>query len=187
MSKIATFLKGLLHRFGDETSGAVSVEAALVLPILTTWYAASFVFYDTFKSEAIATQAAYTVGDILSRQTEVDNDYIDGLGELVDVLTYSPSKPWIRVSSIEYTSDGYEVVWSHATQDHDALTTSFIRKNDIDDEYLPVIAEGDTVILTEVYVPYQPVFNVGIGARTWTPFVVTAPRFASKLANSDFE
>lgn len=181
------FFKNLLHRFLDETSGSVAVEAALILPLLTTWYAGSYVFYDVFKAENASVETAYTLGDILSRQTEIDNDYIDGLRKLADFLTYSQSQPWIRVSNIEYTKDdGYSVDWSYATDDRDPLLTTDIYDDDLDDKYLPVMSDGETVILTETYIAYTPAFNVGISARTFTSFVVTAPRFTSKLVNSDF-
>lgn len=176
-----------LKQFKDEAKGSVSIEFMLVLPLLLWWYAASFAFYDAFRSYNVTVKSSYMMGDILSRQLLVDNDYLDGVEDLFEFMNNSSTGVWVRVSSVNYsTSDGYTIDWSYATDSNDELVTSDIFSKDIDEDFLPIMANGESVILSETYVPYSPVYGVGLLGRTWSNVVVTRPRFTSKLANTDY-
>ncbi len=176
-----------LRIFRAEHSGSVSVEFMLVLPMLFWWYAASFSFFDAFRTHNTSVKASYMIGDILSRQIQVDNDYLDGMETMLKFMTRIETDVWIRVSSVKYTSDqGYSIEWSYSTGTASSLTTAEIYTRELDENYLPLMASGETVILSETYVPYFPSYDVGLLARTWSNVVVTRPRFTSQLANADF-
>jgi hypothetical protein len=181
------WLKNKLHAFCAETEGSVSVEFILVLPLLFWWFATSFVFFDAFSAHNKSTTSSYMVSDILSRQTDIDNAYLDGLESFLKFMTNEDTNVWMRISSVQYTdTDGYEVVWSYSTGTEASLVTDDIYSLDLDDEYLPVMASGEAVILAETYVPYDPFYDVGLLSRTWSNIIVTRPRFTSQIANSDF-
>lgn len=185
MKLIAT-IKRLCARFRREERAAVSTEFVLILPLLLWWYVGSFAFYDAFRDYNVTVKASYTLGDILSRQTEIDNDYLDGLESLLEFMT-AGTGAWLRVSSIKYSDDdGYTVEWSYATDDHQVVTDEKIYLWDFDEDYLPTMANGDTVILSETYVPFTPAFNVGLNSHWLSNIVVTRPRFTSQVVNSDF-
>jgi hypothetical protein len=181
------WIKTRIALFKVETQGSVSVEFMLILPLLFWWYAASFVFFDAFSANNRALKTSYMVSDILSRQTEIDNDYLDGLETFLEFMTNVESGIWIRVTSVQFsTDDGYEVDWSYSTGSETALVTSQLTSLDLDDNYLPLMANGESVILSETYVPYQPGYDVGLLARTYSNVIVTRPRFTSQIANTDF-
>jgi hypothetical protein len=46
---------------------------------------------------------------------------------------------------------------------------------------LPILADGDHVVLVEVAVDYTPSFNVGLGKQTIEQFIVTRPRFVPRV------
>ncbi len=46
---------------------------------------------------------------------------------------------------------------------------------------LPVLADGNHVVLVEVAVDYEPSFNVGLGNQTIEQFIVTRPRFVPRV------
>lgn len=184
MKRLLSYLPLKLAR---NEEGAISVEFVIILPLLLSWYVGSFAFFDGFRDYNVATKAGYTIGDILSRQTEIDNDYLDGMEALLEQLTWADDAVYIRVSSVTFTTDdGYEVDWSYVTAEANALTTEMIYLFDLDEDYLPIMSSGESIIVVETYVPYVPAFGVGATARTWHHVVVTRPRFTSRLANSDF-
>lgn len=185
-------MKVLLHRFcgkqlaGDE-AGSISIEFVLILPLLLWWYAGSFAFFDAFRDSNSHGKAAYTIGDVLSRQSEIDNGYIDGLESLFKYMTGSDAGVWLRVSSVKFTQGiGYTIEWSYATDGNTALTTDMLYAFKWDEHYLPLMGSGETVILSESYVPFVPAFNIGLTARTMSNAVVTRPRFTSQLINTSF-
>lgn len=180
-------LKSLIQAFRRENRGSVSVEFMLILPLLFWWYAASFAFYDAFRAHNVSVKTSYMIGDILSRQTTIDNDYLDGMETFLKYLTHINTDVWLRVSSVKYTTqDGYTIVWSYSTGEALGLTTSELYSREVDEDYLPLMASGETVILAETYVPYDPTYSVGLFSRTWSNVVVTRPRFTSQLVNDDF-
>lgn len=171
-----------LERFYKETTASATVEAVLILPLLMAWFVGGFVFFDGFKNRNTALKATYTIGDILSRETNgATAEYIDNLQLLYDSLAYTSGSSAIRVSSIAWTGSKHRVLWSHSTksalpvQTNDTVRVSAFRNR------IPIMAMTDTVILVESFTDYNPVFNVGWNHRVFENFVVTSPRFASCL------
>ncbi|MDA0224051.1 MAG: hypothetical protein QNL54_09270 [Rhodobacterales bacterium] len=181
------FRKLRTKRMAVDEAGSISIEFVLILPLLLWWYAGSFAFFDAFRDTNSQGKAAYTIGDILSRQNEIDNGYIDGLESLFKYMTASDQGVWLRVSSVKFTQDiGYTVEWSYATDGNTALTTDMVYAYKWEEHYLPIIGSGETVILSESYVPFVPAFNIGLTARTMSNAVVTRPRFSPQLINTSF-
>lgn len=177
-----------LRRFAlREEAGSVSVEAVVIMPLLLWWYVASFVFFDGFKQHSMNVKAAYTVGDMLSRQTDAINDaYLEGMSDIFDYLTQQRNDSWLRVTQIYWqgSRDRYRIDWSYGTDGHnDARLTN----GDLDDiaERLPTLVNGERIILVESFTTYAPAFNVGLEAELlFSNFVVTSPRYAPQLAKN---
>lgn len=169
------------RRFLGDEGGSVTIEFVLWVPVLLVWFVVSAVFFDAYISRNRAANVAYTMTDILSRQTEVDDAFIVELFNLQEVLLPdAPPGRRFRVSSIRYEAadDRYVVLWSRAYGGPDPLPEGQPVTSDV----LPTMADLDTVILMELEVPYRPFSNwAGIGERFWTFRLVTRPRFVSQV------
>lgn len=170
--------------------GSVTVEAALILPALIFVYGATFVFFDANRSNTLAMKTTYTISDILSREDEVDEPFLDGLTKLMVRLVDSNAAPRLRVSLIRYNDDArageeYSLAWSYSAADSDQpkMTEEELRA---DLSWVPVMADDETLVVVETQVLYQPIFNVGWSDRVvWTNRMVTRSRFTSMLDKTD--
>lgn len=182
---IAHFIRSLC-RFGRDTRGTLSVEAALMLPMLCFFYVGSFVWFDAFRAQNTNLKAAYTLADMISREDNVSDAYLNGLNTVFDYLTFSRHPTYVRATSITCRSDceneaarDLDICWSWASAGRPALTAeTFVQFED----KIPLMPLGDTVMFTETFMAYEPPFNVGIGPQRFENFVVTRPRFSPSVA-----
>lgn len=176
----------LLRRFLADERGTISVEAAMMLPVLATFYVATFVWFDAYRAQNTNLKAGYTISDMLSRETvPVDDNYLNGLNKILDYLTYSRHNTYLRVTSIKCVDNcdndsarDLEICWSWATtgrNPHDQASFASFEPN------VPLMPEGDTVLMTETFMAYEPPFNVGIQPQFFEFFVITRPRFAPEV------
>ena len=180
-----------LFDFRRDDRGAMEVEGILASTFLIWWYISSFQYFDAFKQKNINLKAAYTIADMLSRETgpspsdptsvPVNQAYINGLNTLFDYLTYSRKPTYIRVTSVYWddATQKYHVDWSATSgTGHTAMTTTMLQNYKT---RIPKMPDGDTVILVESFMAYEPIFSIGINAQVYTTFITTPPRFASCL------
>lgn len=177
---ILSRLRIRLRAFATDSAGNMAAEGLIASVFLFWWYMASFSFFDVYRQKNINLKAAYTIADLISRQTNaVDADYIEGLNDLFDYLTTSREPTWIRVSSVIYdaTDDKYEVAWSYGTGSALAHSNSSINAQR---GRIPFMPEGDSVLVVETNMAFEPVFKlIGIDPRWLTTFITTRPRFAA--------
>ncbi|MDJ0857433.1 MAG: hypothetical protein QNJ03_00030 [Dinoroseobacter sp.] len=175
-------LKPLFRNFAREEKGAVIAEFLFAMCWLCWWYVAAFAFFDGFRQYNASIKATYTVGDILSRQMfPVDKDYLDGLKGLYEYTIKYGSIPQLRYTSIKWVDDPgqYEIHWSYATGTKQKLTNGDLP--DIRDK-LPVLSDGEHVILVESSSIYNTLFAVGVtDGLEFNNFMVTSPRFTPRL------
>lgn len=178
-----------MRSFATDTRGTMTVEAALMLPMLCFFYVGTFVWFDAFRSQNTNLKAAYTIADMVSREQEVGPNYLNGLNTVFDYLTFSNHPTYVRVTSVVCRSDcddegarDLDVCWSWATPGRAALTeTTFAEFED----RIPLMPSGDTVMFTETFMAYEPPFNVGIGPQRFENVVVTRPRFSPEIEFAD--
>lgn len=175
-----------LRRFFREETGSFSVESALMLPMLAFFYVGTFVWFDAFRVQNTNLKAAYTISDMISRETvPVDDNYLNGLNTVFDYLTYSNHPTYLRVTSVKCTDQcdddlarRLEICWSWATTGRSPHTpASFAGFED----KIPLMPKGDTVLFTETFMAYEPPFNVGISPKRFELYIVTRPRFAPEV------
>ncbi len=184
-----------MRRFLSRDDGTMSVETVLIFPALLWAFAATFVFFEAMNLSTNTNKAAYTVADLLSRRaTEpVSAAYVEGMAEIYQNLTGSRRATGIRVSSVAWdpSSAGYVVLWSAVGGRMGGITPAVAN----DGTAVPIAATGiagleprmpeapmgETLIVVESFVDYQPTMRVGIAARTLSSLVVTRPRFAPQL------
>jgi len=176
-------LKSKLKTFFRDQTGTATVEFLVAMPLIIFWIGGTMTFFNAFSEYTRSVKASYTVADILSRQTTVDDAYIDSMDTLfAHFMQKSTNDVWIRVSSIAKDSGEMVVDWSTATGVHDPLSIPA----DIPAEIIPDLLDEERIILVETYTPFIPFLDyIGIDARTYVNKVVVSPRFASQLANID--
>jgi Flp pilus assembly protein TadG len=169
----------MLQRVRHDERGTITIEFLLWLPVFIFWIVISVSSFDAFRSRDEAAKAAHTLSDIMSRQTEVTDTFFTELSDLQDkLLPRAPASKWLRVTSVMYTGGDYQVQWSRSLGGGIPLTN-----DDIPLALLPTMADLDTVVITEVHSPYQPIANyTGITVTEWGISLVSRPRFVSEIA-----
>jgi hypothetical protein len=170
-----------IRQFLGDTGASMSIEAAIMAPTLIFALFLMFTIFDIFRYDATNSKAAFTIGDLLSRETDpVDQEFVDGMKDIFDYMTNTDAATWLRVSVVRYDGDDEELklVWSHGNTGTPALTDETF--STITDS-IPDMAEEDTVIVVETYMPYQMPFRVGLRGFAFKNTVITRPRFSSQL------
>lgn len=181
-------LRTSLHGFvRSDQAGSVSFETVLILPLLLWFYVGSFVFFDAFKVYNRNVKAAYTVSDMLSRQTNaINNAYLEGLTDVFDYMASQRHANWLQVAQIRWqgSNNRYRVDWSRGTNGTNADRIKNTNLAEIEDR-LPPLVNGERILVVRSYTNYVPAFAVGLSPTiTMSNFVVTSPRFAPQLAKN---
>jgi len=167
--------------------GSVTTEAVIILPLLAAFYCATFVWFDAYRQKTLIMKASYAVSDVLSRQEEVDETYLDQMRNVLDYMIPSNAPPRMRVSLIRSVADAdgnieHEVEWSYGPNGMTDLTQADL---DADSSWIPLMGPNDNVVVTETAVLYQPIFRVGIQEKIYRNTIVTRPRFHPTLTKTD--
>ncbi len=187
----------MLGKFRRDENATMTMEFAIVAPLLFIVIIAGFEFFDAFKSYGRAAKVTYTIADNLSRREEIDETEIVELHALMNALL-----PWMNgdksltVTSVIYDeTDGYICDWSKPSKVVNvstgalgidfkfALNSKALSTPEIAD-VLPTIANGDSIILVETAIPHRTLFSMfGLEDLVWFNQVAIRPRFTSKLAD----
>ncbi|MDJ0823769.1 MAG: hypothetical protein QNJ09_18415 [Paracoccaceae bacterium] len=175
-------LNNRMRRFSEDTSGYITIESMIVMPALLWFFAVGWVYFDAFRQQSVNQKANYTIGDMISRETDVVSDqYIDNAGELLRWLTKSDSTATeLRVTVVYYdgNTDSWHVVWSKESGTKGILTDgdlgTFAGR-------LPAVQGGDALILVETWDDHEPVFDVGLAPYEIQTYSFTRPRFAPQV------
>lgn len=166
-------------RFATNETGAMPVEGVLASTFLIWWYIASFQFFDAYRQKNVNQKGAYTVADLISRETDaIDADYVEGMNTLFDYITFSRQPTTIRVSSVFWDDDEgkNKIAWSYATGEMAGMTTDGLQDSA---NRIPAMAVGDYVVVVETFTAYEPIFNIGLDAFWSHQFITTRPRFTT--------
>jgi Flp pilus assembly protein TadG len=165
-------MKRAFHR--DER-GATLIEFALFTPVLLFVLLGSMTAFDLFRNSQNVEKATFTIGDMLSRQTVVTASTLTGMLDLMRHTVGTASDGGLRVSSIGRQNGAFVVRWSR-TAGSNVPTTP------IPSSILPEIANGDTVLLTESFVPHEAVFaGFGIENLVFSSAAAHRPRFINAI------
>ena len=172
-----------LRTFARNTDGNTSVEAMILFPALAVIFAASWVYFDVMRQQSISQKANYTIGDMLSRETQkIDDTYISNARRLLFHLTKaSGSDVDLRVTVIQYDADidRHHIVWSKRRGDWSTLSNGDLTNYDA---RIPAMAGSDQLILIETRDAYVPTFTIpGIGPFDIETYSFTRPRFAPQV------
>ena len=167
--------------FCQDTSGNITVEFVLAMPILFWTFMASYVFFDGYRQSANNLKAAYTISDLISRETlEINDDYIDSMYNLLTLMTGTNENMQMRISVVRWDQDDdqYYLHWTanrgYSNEMSDASLAEIKEK-------LPTMSDNDYVILVETNSVFEPVFRVKMDNINLENFVFSRPRFAGKV------
>jgi hypothetical protein len=180
-------LQRSIRRFFRREDGSFVVESVLVLPLLFWAHLGLFAYWNVYAATNTVQKATYTISDLITRQQASVNDaYLTGLRDVMNYLVDSPSSTKLRVTSFRYSEANkrYEVIWSRSP--NSALSVlnnaSLVGLKD----RLPLMSDGDSAVLVETEVRYEPTLAYGITTNAITQFVVTRPRFLAKICHVNF-
>ena len=171
-----------IRKFAHDTSGTITVEAVLILPILIWAYAGMFSFFNAYRAQNVNLRAAYTLSDLVTRKVDPMNvNYLNGLNTIYDFLISAPHPTWIRVTEISWSADEdrFNVIWSQATKGRTGWTTTSL--NDERGDELPILADKTHAIIVEASTYYTPFFsssrfNMLMDPVNFDNFIVTSLR-----------
>lgn len=176
----------LFARFARDEEGAIAIEAVIILPVLFWTYLALFSIFDAYRHYAISQKAAYTIADMISRETNpIDDTYLDGTREALRYLANAVQEDTaVRVTSLRYDADTdeYQSDWSQTRGWITALANSDVQNWH---DRVPVMPDGERVIVVETWIKYDPPFNTGLENREIRNFVFTRPRYAPQVLWDD--
>jgi Flp pilus assembly protein TadG len=162
--------------------GVAAIEFALIIPLLLMLVVASVTLFQLFTASKTSEKSTFTVGDIVSRRTTVDNAFMLSTYQLFLRMT-ERAAPAVRfrVSSIVRTGSTHAIAWSYAVAPQTALTVSGLPTTK-----MPLLSNGDSLILVETTVKPPSV-------SSFLPFVVSdytnmefvRPRFTAAIAKTD--
>lgn len=170
-----------LRAFRRDEAGNVTIESLLWLPLIITVLAATFSLHDAFRYKSLNVKAAYTISDALSRETDpIDDDYLDGMVDLLAYLTRSEGPYSLRVTLVLYNDDDYHIEWSQARGAFAGMTG--VELEDFKSN-LPNMLNNERIIVVETATEYTPPFEIpGLNTENlFYNFGFTRPRFAPKI------
>ena len=174
-----------LKRFFRDQRATLSVEAAMIFPLLIWGYFGMFILFDGYRTLGTNVRASYTISDLLSRETDyITPSYMAGMNRVLDILTQSPHRTVLRVSVIRYNANTQELEleWSHSTPGRPAITDATLSSIL---PYVPIMDNPGVAIVVETYSAFVPFMNITLKPFYFESIVVTRPRFAPQLVWSD--
>ena len=169
-----------------DNQGSITVEFVIWFPVLMFWLIGTIVFFDAFKARGNLNTANATVSDIVSRNSEISEDYVNLLFVLQTSMLPRTTNNGLRISSILFTgtpgnpaSPGfYTVEWS-------GIAGSFIDElqvGDIPPGTMPDMYDTESVLLIESSVPFEPLTAFfGITFRTLRSEITISPRYDARV------
>lgn len=177
-------LKHHIARFRSDDDGSLTIEAALILPLLFWTYVGCYTYFDAFRQKSEIVRSSYSIADMLSRETNaVDQSYINGLNTAYDLLTTTGSGTEIRVTVVIYDEDDdeFDLGWSSVAGARNPLTKADLNSLEWTSK-IPLMADTDSAVIVETWSNFDPVFGWGgLGATEIAQINIVRPRFAAQL------
>ena len=174
-------LNRTLRRLAREEDGSITMEFMLWLPLLLFWMIFSVAVFNAYLTRNQTAKAAHTLADIVSRKREWSEAGFAELYQLQGRLLSLASEGFdLRVTSVQRIGDDRLVNWSSASDGFAPLTTETFPT-----AALPAMADLDTIVYTEVRVPWTPFVDLpGLTAHTWSFAISSRPRFVNSIERS---
>jgi Flp pilus assembly protein TadG len=176
-------IAGQLRHWAHDDRAIASIEFAIMAPALAALLLASVTFFTFVRASVTSEKATFTVGDLISRQTTVDNAFLDQMSQTFRHLVQGDDEAMrFRITSVTKANKVLTVNWSYAVAPMLAMTAATIPVS-----ALPDIADGDSLVLTETTVPavpLSPVFNYLPGHHS--NLSANRPRFTATISRMPY-
>ena len=180
--KLRQKIRYLVARFGRDEEASIAVETIVIIPVLFWAYLSMFSIFHAYRQHALNQRAAFTIGDMISRETAyIDPEYIDGARDLLVYLTGAKkSDTSIRITSVKWDGNNnrYKRDWSKKKGWVPSLNNTAVKKLK---DRLPIMKHNERVMLVETFVKYDPPFATGLSDHEIVTFVFTRPRYAPQV------
>jgi hypothetical protein len=170
------------RRFARDERGTLMAELVIVLPLFLWGYLALYVYWDAYRSLNSVQKASYTVSDYISRErSTLTAAEIQGIDTMMEYMLDDDQDVSIRLTSIYWdpVDRRYEVYWSrspnNATPLLDTASLQPLAWR------IPAMSDGDSAVIVETEVNYDPAFDVGLNDDPIRNFIVTRPRFLTRI------
>lgn len=184
-------LTRILRRWRQDEDGSIAVETLMMVPLMVWAFLSTIIYFDAYRTEAIAHKASLTIADMLSRETDyIDNDYMDGIRDLLQFLTLHDQTPQVRVTVVRFNDpnrDGvgtYRRVWSKNRGGMGNLKGSEVTAMGNNDEF-PIMSHNERLIVVQTRTNYENRYNVmfvdPLQDFDIETFTFISPRFAPRL------
>lgn len=177
-----------LRRFRDNERGSIALECVLVLPMLFWAYLSMYSFFHAYRTHSLNIKTAYAIGDAISRETTpLDSAYLNGVHQMAAYMSWTQADNFaIRITSVKYDADADEYLrdWSQKKGWMPPLDDAAVE--DLRD-HLPVMPDGERVVVVETFEKYDPPFNMGLSDHEIHNFVFTRPRYAPRVCFDECE
>lgn len=175
-------LRQAFRNFRSEEHGSVVAEAVIALPLMIWAYMGLYVYWDAFRAVNLAQKASYTLSDYISRErSTLSTAEIAGLADVYAYMMDDDQDTRIRITSIYWDPEDerFEVYWSRSPNNTMALLTTTTLQSLAD--RIPAMADGDSAVIVETETDYSPAFAVGVDDMVFQNFIVTRPRFLTRI------
>lgn len=175
-------LRTCLGRFARREDGSIAIELVIIIPALFWAYLAMFATFDAYRAHSLNQKASYTISDTISRERDsIDGALISGLRTMHAYLMNTPlDNVSLRITLVSYdaANDSFALDWSHGAGVYPALINQDVANWH---DRMPIMANGERLIVLESWVDYSPPFDTGLSDREIKSFVFTKPRYAGHL------
>jgi Flp pilus assembly protein TadG len=171
--------------FVHDQKGAAALEFAFVVPVLLVFMLGGIGLFDGFKGARSFESGAATIVDIVTRQSEMDDDQIELMIATSKALigSYADSSDFtISITSVKNEFDSVDdptlsVGWSKAN-----IASAEVIDEDLVGFNIPTIPEGNSVILIVTSASYSPYVTTDkVGIINYYKSVIRRPRFVDNI------
>ncbi len=170
---------GQQARFWSDRRGLAGVEFALLLPFLMLLFLGTITLFQLYRESRQLDQATSTMSDFVTRQTEVDDAFLtNGVGTRMRALLGADADDFhYQVESVRKEDGRFVVEWAYPRAEGSLLAARPPDRN------LPLVAEGDTLILLRTALKRDFLFEtLGVGSFTHRSVLAARPRFTQHIA-----
>lgn len=171
-----------LRAFLRDRSAVSAIEFCIIAPVLVALFLGSITLFIGYSDSVTAEKASFTVADILARKTTVNTADLQVMDSLFQaMLPPSHGLTTFRISSVTMANGKLDVAWSWPRS-----PLAPLKKTELPGMKLPLVAEGDSVIVLETTAAYAPfVASVGLKAGRYDNMVANRPRYTSAIRKTD--